>query len=328
MADAKVSALTTIPAVDRATDLLYIVDSSAGTSNKTTANQLLGITGAPVGTTDSQTLTSKTLTSPTISSPTLSGTLSGTYTIGGTPTFPSSVVTLTGSQTLTNKVLTSPTINTATIANPTLTVDSISEFTSANGVVVDGVTLKDGYVGTNNVRTASIENSAVTYAKTDGKIWWEELGRTTLASTADTITVSGLPAKTYLTIYVKLLQSGAITGLLTFNGDVGNNYALRRSTDFGASTSDTSSSSLSLAPDAAATDKFGFIQVMNVTTREKLVFSNFSSMGAAGAGTVPTARDGYGKWSNTTNQVSSVTLSNSGAGDYAIGSEVIVLGHN
>lgn len=156
--DQKVSALTTIPAVDRTTDLLYIVDTSAGTPNKVTPNALLGVSGNPVGDTDTQTLTNKTITAPAISSPVLSGTITGTYTIGGTPTFPSSVVTLTGSQTLTNKVLTSPTINTATIVNPTLTVDTISEFTGANGVTIDGLNIKDGALNTaNSVNAAALD---------------------------------------------------------------------------------------------------------------------------------------------------------------------------
>lgn len=54
------------------------------------------------------------------------------------------IVGTTDTQTLTNKTLTSPTINGGTIANPTLTVNSINEYTAANGVGIDGVTLKDG----------------------------------------------------------------------------------------------------------------------------------------------------------------------------------------
>ncbi len=56
--------------------------------------------GTIIGTTDSQTMTNKTLTAPVIN-----GTITGTYTIGGTPTFPSTIVTTTGTQTLSGKTI-------------------------------------------------------------------------------------------------------------------------------------------------------------------------------------------------------------------------------
>ena len=73
--------------------------------------------------TGSQTLTNKTLTSPilsgtvtgtytldgtpTVADPVISGTITGTYTFGGTPTWPASVAQISASQTLSNKSLTS-----------------------------------------------------------------------------------------------------------------------------------------------------------------------------------------------------------------------------
>lgn len=172
--DNKVSALDDIPAVDRAADYLYIVDTDASTSNKVTPNTLLGITGTPVGTSDTQTLTNKTLTSPTITTPTLtvndssltiqdnsdttkklqfqlSGITTGTT---RTITVPDADTTLVGTgttQTLTNKTLTSP-----TITNPTLTVDTISEFTSANGVNIDGLLIKDGALPAGSITPANL----------------------------------------------------------------------------------------------------------------------------------------------------------------------------
>ena len=177
MADATIPSLTLLTSIDRAADLFEVSDTSdSGNSRKTTVNNMLNLTSAPVGINDIQTLTQKTLTAPTISSPVLSGTITGTYTLGGTPTFPAAVVTLTGSQTLTNKVLTSPTINNATISNPTITVDTISEYTAANGLTIDGLNIKDSKLNTNNsvvtnnitdlaVTTAKINDSAVTSAK-------------------------------------------------------------------------------------------------------------------------------------------------------------------
>lgn len=62
--------------------------------------------------------TTDTLTNKTIDNPVLSGTLTGTYTIGGTPTFPAAVATLTGAQTLTNKTLTAATLTTPALGTP------------------------------------------------------------------------------------------------------------------------------------------------------------------------------------------------------------------
>lgn len=236
MADSKVSALTTIPAVDRAADILYIVDTSGGTSNKVTPNGLLGITGAPVGDTDAQTLTFKTITSPAISSPVLSGTITGTYTLGGTPTFPSSVVTLTGSQTLTSKILTSPTINTPTITNPTITVDSLSEFTSANGITIDGLNIKDSKLNTNNsVVTTNITNAAVTADKISlgGATATVATSETTtstsytdLATVTDTVTVTiGANGAALIVVSCEFSNSGANTTWMSWAASGANTIA-------------------------------------------------------------------------------------------------------
>lgn len=98
MADTKATALSAFTPV--LTDLLYGVDDPGGTpaSGKLTLTSVATLFDAATS----------TLTNKTITAPVLSGTVTGTYTLGGTPTFPAAVVTLTGSQTLTNKTLTAP----------------------------------------------------------------------------------------------------------------------------------------------------------------------------------------------------------------------------
>lgn len=124
---------------------MEIVDVAGNASYKVTPNNLLGFTGGnPVSTSDTQTLTGKTLTAPTLTSPILNGTITGTYTLGGTPTFPAAVVTLTGSQTLTNKILTSPTINAPTITNASISADAVTGFTTANNGTIYGVAVNNG----------------------------------------------------------------------------------------------------------------------------------------------------------------------------------------
>lgn len=159
MADSPVSGLNTRGTPDRAVDQIYVINS--GAQYRSTINNELGITGAPVGTTDTQVLTNKTFTSPTINGATLSGTLSGTYTIGGTPTFPASVVTLTGSQTLTNKVLTSPTISSPTITNASITQDSVVGFTTANSGTVYGVAVTTGTISGTVLSAGTVSSTAL-----------------------------------------------------------------------------------------------------------------------------------------------------------------------
>ena len=162
MSTVTINGLPTYPgSVDGVNDLIPIFDYSGTSANSVSRNNFLNIASQPVGLSDFQTLTNKTLTSPTVSSPTFSGTLAGTYTIGGTPTFPSSVVQLSATQTLTSKTLTSPTITSPTITNATISADTVTGYTTSNSGTIYGVPIVTGSLSATYLTAASITNTQV-----------------------------------------------------------------------------------------------------------------------------------------------------------------------
>jgi hypothetical protein len=161
MTDITINALPLASTIDSTLDFLPIYTASGAATQRINRNTLLGLNSAPVGLTDSQTLTNKILTSPTINGATLSGTLSGTYTLGGTPTFPSSVVTLTGNQTLTNKVLTSPTINSPIVTNATISADAIAGYSASTTGTIYGISVTTGTIGSAAIANNAILNAAI-----------------------------------------------------------------------------------------------------------------------------------------------------------------------
>jgi len=164
MATITINTLPTASTIDGSLDLLPIYTASSTATQSISRNTYLGLSSAPAGLTDSQTLTNKTLTSPTINSATFSGTLAGTYTIGGTPTFPSSVTQNTVVQTLTNKTLTSPTINSPTITNATISADTLTGFTVSNTGTIYGVPVTTGTISGTYLTASTITNTQIASA--------------------------------------------------------------------------------------------------------------------------------------------------------------------
>lgn len=340
--DKKVSALDTIPVVDRATDLLYIVDTSAGTPNKVTTNTLLGLGGNPVGTTDSQVLFNKSLgiTNTITASDALftlqdnldntkqaqfqlSGITTGTTRTYTLPNASSTLVDLSTAQTLTNKTLTSPTINTAIINNPTLNVNTISEFTGAAGVTIDGVLIKDNKINGSYITDDTITDTILDYPR-----WWQEIGRTTLSVAGDTISVTSLPARKYLMLIYNFTPTGGnVSAFIRFNNDSAANYASRYSSNGAADTAVTSQTQMIAAAGSNTLIQTGQFLVINVAAQEK-VMAGETDYSATGAASSPSRLEVVGKWANTAAQINRVDLLNTDVGDFAIGSQLIVLGHD
>lgn len=234
------------------------------------------------------------------------------------------IVGTSDSQTLTNKTLTSPTINTAIINNPTLNTDTIAEYTSNAGVTIDGVLIKDNKINGSYITDDTITDSILDYPR-----WWQELGRNTLTVAGDTLSVTSLPARKYLYILLAVQGTGGTISVgIRFNNDSSANYSYRLSANGGADSTGVSDNSALIT---GATTYANFIfnaNIINIAAQEKLMVGWRHNPGTAGAGNLPDRTEHLSKWANTAAQINRIDAVNLGTGDYAIGSELIVLGHN
>lgn len=165
---------TAAVSIDPANDFMLIEPNGNTVYNKINRNVLLGISGSPVGTSDSQVLTNKTIGNT--NTVTLKDTLftlqddgdttkQAVFQLSGittattrTYTMPNASTTLVGTDntaTLTNKTLTSPTITGGTIDNTTITVDSIAGHSTSTIVTVANLQISNGVLNSANAVTAT-----------------------------------------------------------------------------------------------------------------------------------------------------------------------------
>jgi hypothetical protein len=158
---------------------------------------------------------------------------------------------------------------------------------------------------------------------------WVELGRTTLGSAGDTITVSSLADKRYLMVLGNTLGTGDNAMYFRVGNstiDTGTNYAYRYSNN-GAT--DASAGSTTFTHGAVSSTENNALKVMyiaNLSGKEKLFIHHCVDEGTAGAGTAPEREEGVSKWSNTSNPIDIIQGINFNSGSFASGAEVVVLG--
>jgi hypothetical protein len=155
---------------------------------------------------------------------------------------------------------------------------------------------------------------------------WVELGRTTLGGTADAIDVSSLPNKRYYMVLLDRVTSGNTTAKLRVNSDSGSNYAYRYNAN-GTENTSTSQTEWNEQHYSQSDDSFWVGYFSNLAGKEKLGIGDLVSPNGSGAGVAPDRAQGTAyKWTNTSDPIDEFNFFNSGAGDYASGSEAVVLG--
>ena len=128
-------------------------------------------------------------------------------------------------------------------------------------------------------------------------------------------------------IQAKTISDGQVTANYRFNADSGSNYARRQSSNGGSDGTGTSQNVILAGYGTSGETTFITTNVINEATKEKLVITELVTNGSGnGAGNAPNRREIVGKWANTSNAITSVTLFNNDTGSFAEGTEVTVYG--
>jgi len=177
-------------------------------------------------------------------------------------------------------------------------------------------------------RLEGVAGDLTTKGVTSGTGGWKELGRTTLNGTGDTILVSGLANKRYFMVLADGLPSGNIGANIILNSDTSASSYSQTASGNGATDTPLVDQTYYKLDTIAGNgfEVFGVGYIANLANKEKLM--QFNTLKHDGNGTnVQVKRiESVGKWDNTSDAVSSVSLFNHAGGDYASGSEVVVLG--
>jgi hypothetical protein len=177
----------------------------------------------------------------------------------------------------------------------------------------------------NRIRGTSAEKPAL--ALPSGSVGgWKELARTTLGSAGDTISVASLADKRYYMVLGNHLPSGNFRTTYRFNGDTASNYALRKSENGGAENAKIDQALLEIGNEDTNTDYFDVSYLSNLSAQEKLMINHNMRTGGSGAGNDPNRVEAVAKWDNTSSVINRIDAFNDQGGNYASGSEVVVLG--
>ena len=156
---------------------------------------------------------------------------------------------------------------------------------------------------------------------------WKELGRTTLSSAGSSIDSGTFTAKDNIMVLGHVIGAAAQPRMtFRFNSDSGSNYADRYSNNGGSDGTNTSASFIYASEADQQQGGFVVMDIINNSAQEKLCVGHSVRTDSTGA-SAPSRYEYTGKWTNTSNQITSVQL-NTHANNWNSGSEIVVLGYD
>ncbi len=155
---------------------------------------------------------------------------------------------------------------------------------------------------------------------------WERLAHVELSSSGDTLDSGTFTAKKSLRVIVYIIPSGNTRTTFRFNSDSGSNYAHRNSFNGGSDSTNTSRSSIEAGDQDNNHNAYHVLEITNIADKEKLIINHNLKSGGSGASNAPSRKEDVAKWTNTSNQITSIQAINDQGGSYGAGSYITVLG--
>ena len=183
------------------------------------------------------------------------------------------------------------------------------------------------YLSGNRIRgtTAERPNLGLPSGSVGG---WVELGRTTLGSAGDTISVSSLPNKRYYQVLFHASPTSTANQQIKFNNS-SSGYARRGSEDGGGDFTSINQTHLNFSSGSNTYDRFHNYYISNLSSKEKLLIGQVVDNSGNGAGNAPSRLEGVGKWANTSSAFNRIDFTNTNAGSaFPSGTECVVLGYD
>ena len=194
-------------------------------------------------------------------------------------------------------------------ANVPQRMDHVWKWTNTSNVI-ERLRINENGTGTINTNSEMVVlgyDPADTHTTTDN--FWQELASVELSSAGDQISSGTISAKKYLWVqcWFKNDSASDITGLMRFNGDVGNNYTSRYSINGGADITRTSRTWVD-SDGGSQEARFMNCFIVNNQSNEKLIIGHNVASNSSGSANAPNSREWVSKWTNTTNQITKIDL--------------------
>ena len=160
---------------------------------------------------------------------------------------------------------------------------------------------------------------------------WKELTRSVaITSETHTITTPTFAAKDNLKvlIYGTGADNSGVRPRIQFNSDTGSNYSYRESNNGNTDATGEDTTSIYISESDCEGAFSAVLDITNIANKEKLVITDSGRTSNNSAGTAPSRYEGVGKWANTSNQITSISMIayTTTAQGFSAGWEIVVLG--